>query len=290
MARLYTKRVSDILIIGAQGMLGSMLSTVFADRVPILWDRAEIDITKRDEVQQKIKALQPKFIINAAAYTDVDGAETNKEVAFAVNSDAVRYLAEVAKELDATLIHYSTDYIFPGTNKEGYKESDVPGPAVNVYGESKLAGEKAIQEIGCRFYILRTAWLYGPNGKNFVDTMLKLAEDKKDIQVVNDQFGSPTFTKDVAQTTRFWVDGINEPGIYHAVNQGITNWAEFAQTVFKFTQKNVNVIPVPSSTYSRPAKRPQYSVLLNTRGPKLRAWQNALHEYLGSVDRRTYLI
>lgn len=268
------------LIIGANGMLGSMLVHVFEDMQPTAWDREEIDITNLEQAREKIRSLSPTAIINAAAYTDVDGAEENREAAFAVNETGIHNLALIAKEIEATLVHYSTDYVFPGDKKEGYTESDAPGPAVNVYGESKLAGERALVEIRPKFYLQRIAWLYGPNGKNFVDTMQALGEDHKQLTVVNDQFGCPTFTHDVAQATRLLLMEQYEPGIYHTVNTGVASWFDFANKVFQITHAKVDVKPVPSTDFPRPAKRPTYSVLLNTKGIPMRPWQKALEDYL----------
>jgi dTDP-4-dehydrorhamnose reductase len=274
-----------ILIIGARGMLGSMLQQVLADLDPTGWDRAELDIVDADAIRAKIGAEKPDVLINAAAYTDVDGAETNKELAVAVNADAVRNLARVAQELGTTVVHYSTDYVFPGTKAEGYAEDDAPGPAVNAYGESKLAGEKALQEIAPNFYLLRTAWLYGPNGKNFVDTIMRLGKERPELNVVNDQRGCPTFTKDVAQATRTLLEEKYPFGIYHTVNEGSTTWYEFTQEIFRLKGITTPLKPITSAEYPLPAKRPQYSRLLNTKGPKLRPWQEALADYLDEKQK-----
>lgn len=276
-----------VLILGAKGMLGSMLQTVLHGWQITVWDKDELDITQEEEVRNKIVAERPEVIINAAAYTNVDGAEdaANREACFAVNEKAVRNVAAVAKELDAVVVQYSTDYVFPGDKKTGYAEDDAPGPAVNVYGQSKLAGERALKESGAKFYLLRTAWLYGPGGKNFVNTMLALAKEKDHLDVVDDQHGSPTFTKDVALVTREVLEKQEEypPGIYHAVNFGETTWYAFAKKIFELAKINVDVRPTTSDKFVRPAKRPKYSILKNTRGPKLRHWQDALQEYLTSV-------
>lgn len=269
-----------IVIIGAQGMLGSMLAEVFVDTKPTLWDRAEVDITRGEEVMQKLSALRPDVILNAAAYTNVDGAETDKDSAFAVNEHGVLNLAAVAKEIDATLVHYSTDYVFPGTKEDGYGENDPTGPAINIYGESKLAGEEVLAQIAPRYFLLRTAWLYGPSGKNFVNTMLSAADKGDNISVVNDQFGSPTFTKDVALATRLLLEQKYAPGIYHTVNAGTASWYEFAQEIFALAEKQVAIEPVSSAQFPRAANRPKYSMLKNTRGPTLRPWQAALADYL----------
>ncbi|MDA1169198.1 MAG: dTDP-4-dehydrorhamnose reductase [bacterium] len=270
-----------LVIVGSKGMLGSMLGSVFAEYKPLLLDRDEIDITNSDSVRAVLRAANATHVINAAAYTNVDDAETHKEDAFLVNEMGVKNLSEVAKELSATLIHFSTDYVFPGTSVDGYSETDSPGPAVNEYGNSKLAGERALKESGCNFYLVRTAWLYGPNGKNFVDTMLQLAQTKKNLSVVEDQVGSPTFTKDVATYIKTLIIEQYPFGIYHAVNSGKASWFEFAQKIFEYMQ-NMPVIvkPVSSAEFPRIAKRPAFSILQNTKGPQVRVWQEALREYL----------
>ncbi len=261
-------------------MLGGALREVFTDSEVTASDRKELDITDIAMVREKISALKPDVIINAAAYTDVDKAEVERELAFAVNAAGVKNLAEVAKEVGATLVHYSTDYVFPGDREAGYNEGDELGPAVNVYGESKLAGEVALRDSGCRFYLIRTAWLYGVGGKNFVTTMLKLGKERSELGVVNDQHGSPTYTVDVARYTKELLEKGFLLGVYHATNSGVTTWYEFAREIFAVAGLAVVVKPVPSSEYRRPAKRPPWSGLLNTKGPKMRRWQEALREYL----------
>lgn len=274
--------MGSILITGARGMLGSMLAEVLADQNPVGWDKEELDITDLEQTREKISTLGPDVIINAAAYTDVDGAASKHDLAFAVNETGVRNLAIAAKEINATLVHYSTDYVFSGDREEGYNESDTPGPAANIYGESKLAGEKTLQAITPNFYLIRTAWLYGPNGKNFVETMLKIAATKKILQIVNDQHGSPTFTKDVAMFTKQLLAKPYPPGIYHATNSGQTTWFGFAQKIFEFAGISVELTPVKSDQFPRPAARPASSVLRHTQGPIMRPWQDALKEYIES--------
>lgn len=270
-----------ILILGARGMLGQALVQEFTSDELTAWDKDELDITDAEQVREKIAAEKPQVIINAAAYTAVDEAETNKELAFAVNAQAVGYIAAVARDLDATLVHYSTDYVFSGDTKGGYEEEDVPAGAINIYGESKLAGEIALRESGPRFYLVRTAWLYGMGGNNFVDTMAALAETKPELRVVNDQYGSPTYTVDVASATRLLLTGTKySPGIYHSVNTGVATWYELAQEVLSLLGKSVVLTPVSTTEYPLPARRPHYSVLKNTKGPRMRSWQQALREYI----------
>jgi len=269
-----------ILVVGAKGMLGGMLVEVLADHKVIAWDREEVDITNRNEVLEKIGELKPEVIINTAAYTDVDKAESEPEKAFLVNEAGVRNLVEIARVIGAKVAHYSTDYVFSGEKEEGYKEDELFGKPLNVYGESKLAGEKVLRESGASYYLIRTAWLYGPNGDNFVNKMLELAQDKEELNVVDDQNGSPTFTKDVAEFTRKLLEENYEPGVYHAVNTGVASWYELAREIFKIAGVDVKVQAVGSEEFPRPAKRPAFSILQNTKGPKMRLWPEALREYI----------
>jgi len=275
----YTK----ILIIGASGMLGQDISKVLADYDLALWDQPEIDITDKNQVATKIKRLKPDIIINCAAYTDVDGCETNQDIAMRVNGDAVKYIAEVAKELDSVLVHISTDYIFNGQNKSGYIEDSQEIGSLNVYGQSKLKGEMFLQEIATKYYLIRTSWLYGKAGKNFVETMLSLGQTKDNLKVVNDQFGKPTLTIDLAKQIRYILDNELAFGIYHITNEtkddGIS-WYDFAQKIFELSDITIDLQPCSTEEFPRPAKRPAYSALINTKLPKTRDWQEALQEYL----------
>lgn len=273
-----------ILLVGAGGMLGKALGQAFKEETVTAWDRAELDITQAASVREQVGKVQPEIIINAAAYTNVDGAEADREAAWAVNVRGVINMAAAAKEAGATLVHYSTDYVFPGDRAAGYSEDDNPGPAVNVYGESKLAGEQAVRESGNRYYLIRTAWLYGPGGKNFVDTILKLGAEKNELSVINDQHGSPTYTYDLARYTKELLENHWSPGVYHATNAGVTTWYDFAREIFRLAGQSVLIKPVPSSDYPRPARRPAWSVLLNTKGPKMRGWPEALRGYLSQRD------
>ena len=274
-----------IVILGAKGMLGSDLAKVFADFKPYLFDKDELDITDSKEVFKLLNDLKPDIVINAAAYTDVDGCETNKELAMKVNGEAPGYLAEIAREIGAFFVHYSTDYVFSGDKKSGYREDDEPDSPVNFYGESKLAGEEAIKKAGGKYYIIRTSWLFGLNGKNFVETMLRLAQEKEKLRVVNDQRGKPTFTIDLSQRTRYIVENKKDFGIYHVTNEPATTWYEFASEILKQWDGErhphfTGIFPCASSEFPRPAKRPEYSILLNTKLPPMRSWQEALGEYL----------
>jgi dTDP-4-dehydrorhamnose reductase len=272
-----------ILILGAQGMLGQDLSAVLADFNLVLWDQSEIDITDQNQVKVKIKDLNPDIIINCAAYADVDGCETNQDLAMSVNGLAVGYLAEIAKELDAILIHISTDYVFNGQNKQGYTENSQDFGPLNIYGQSKLKGELLLQEKTDKYYLIRISWLYGKKGKNFIEAMLKLGQEKDQLKVVNDQFGKPTYTIDLAKQIRYILNNNLAFGVYHVTNEtkeGGISWYDFAQKIFDLAEIKIDLQPCTTAEFSRPAQRPPYSALINTKLPQLRDWQDALAEYL----------
>jgi dTDP-4-dehydrorhamnose reductase len=265
-----------VVILGAKGMLGRDLGKVFYDLNPYLLDKDELDITSKEGVHKLFSNLAPDVVINAAAYTDVDGCETSRSEAMKVNGDSPGYLAAATKNAGAIFVHYSTDYVFDGKKAEGYKEDDEPSSPLNFYGETKLAGERAVRKAGGDYYIIRTSWLYGINGKNFVETMLRIAGEKGKFRVVNDQHGKPTYTVDLAKATRKLMESKSDFGIYHITNEPATTWYQFAREILK---KN-KITPCASSEFPRPAKRPQYSILLNTKLAPLRPWQEALGEYL----------
>ncbi len=256
------------LIIGSSGMLGSDLCKVFPDAVKLT--HHDLDITDREQVIESILKIKPDVVINAAAYTNVDGCEDNKELAFKVNGYGPGYIAEACAKVGAALVHISTDYVFDGSKKE-YIESDIPNP-INVYGDSKLLGEKKIIENINDYRIVRISWLFGIHGKNFVETMLKLSREMDAVKVVNDQFGKPTYTMDLASKIREIIE--LEPGIYHITNDGICSWYEFASSIID------NVVPCTSEEFPRKAKRPKYSILVNTKTEPMRHWREALKVYL----------
>ncbi|MBW6470328.1 MAG: dTDP-4-dehydrorhamnose reductase [Methanosarcinaceae archaeon] len=255
------------MIIGARGMLGHELAHVFPDAKCF---GREFDITDREKVLQTIREIEPDVVINAAAYTDVDGCEDNVEHAFSVNGEALSHIASACREVGAVLVHFSTDYVFDGTKKE-FIESDPVDP-INVYGRSKLLGEQNIVGNMDDFRIIRTSWLFGRHGNNFVDTMLKLSGEMDRVMVVDDQFGKPTYAADLAHKTAEIID--MEPGVYHITNEGVCSWYEFASAVID------NVVPCSSDEFVRKAKRPMYSVLVNTKTTPMRHWKDALLEYL----------
>ncbi|MFA6254765.1 MAG: dTDP-4-dehydrorhamnose reductase [Patescibacteria group bacterium] len=276
----------QILILGANGMLGHALAEVFADQNPILWDSADLDITNENQVSNKLAKLKPTLILNAAAYTDVDCAEKNKELANSVNGYGVGYLAKAAKELGAILVHYSTDYVFSGENQNGYKEEDLPNP-ISAYGASKMLGEQQLQQNCEMYYLIRSSWLFGEyGGKNFVKRILTKAQNQRKLKVVNDHFGRPTYAKDLAKRTREIIDRQKPCGIYHVTNEtpveGIS-WYDLAKKAVELKGLKTKVVPCSSSEFPQPAKRPKYAMLVNTKLEPMREWQEALEDYLKNI-------
>jgi len=280
------------LIIGDTGQLGLALTTELKKRsIPVVSNAAlRIDITKPDVVDEIIERLKPGVIVNAAAWTDVDGAESNRASAYEINAGGPKHLATVAARTGATLVQISTDYVFSGTNTEPWKVSDHHNP-ISVYGETKSAGEKFVLDIYPHSsYIVRTAWLYSATRKNFAKTMTRLAllgEDQ--VRVVNDQLGQPTFVGDLSNQIVDLVTSGSPFSTYHGTNSGQASWFEFAQEIFNLLGSDVSrVVPVSSSEFPRPARRPAYSVLNhdewdNTNLKPMRDWRIALSEAIPSI-------
>lgn len=263
-------------------MLGSAIFSRFANKHDVAaFDIDTLDITDFDAAASAVKKVKPHIIINAAAYTNVDGAEENLETTMKINALACRNLAYRAKENHAKLIHFSTDYVFDGNVREGYCEDDQEHlQPLNIYGKSKLKGERLIFSETENFAIVRISWLFGPNGKNFVDTMRRLAAHKEPlIRVVNDQSGKPTYTLDVADNLeQFFDDSLH--GIFHLPNEEPTTWYNFAKEIFRLSGDNVTLEPIPASEYKRLAKIPSSSILINTKLRNLRPWKEALKDYI----------
>jgi dTDP-4-dehydrorhamnose reductase len=246
----------------------------------------EADLTDKSSLQEAFKRYKPTFCINAAAYTAVDKAESEPEKAYAINSVGVQNLAEVCLEYQTVLLHVSTDFVFDGSKKTPYTETDIPHPT-GVYGASKLAGEQAVQEILTRYYIVRTAWVYSNFGANFMKTMVRLGSEREQLTVVDDQLGSPTLATDLAtalvtmcqQTAQ---DFTSAPyGVYHYSNDGYCSWCGFAQQILINHHINTPVLPIPTTSFPTPAKRPAYSVLDKSKikqafGLEIASWQDAL--------------
>lgn len=270
-----------ILVVGANGMLGRDLMALLGDRGHGV-DIADIDISSPESVFTVIGTLKPEVVINCAAYTDVDGCESNTETAMAVNGEGVAYLAMACKDNGALLVQVSTDYVFDGSKGAPYVEDDAPCP-LSVYGESKLAGEMNAA-FSPEHLIVRTQWLYGLHGKNFVETMLRIAAEKSEVTVVDDQIGSPTWTVDLAQALIALIDhGCR--GVYHAANSDYCSWNDFAGAIFEESGLNVTVTPMTTAALNRPARRPLYSTLDCAKlgaesGCHPQSWRNALREYL----------
>ena len=273
-----------ILITGSSGMLGHDLIEILKDNHElILTSSKTLDITDNNRVIEFICENKPDIVINSAAYTNVDGCEENQETAYSINGDGVRNLAIGCSKIDCPLVHISTDYVFNGENTRPWVEDDEIGP-ISVYGKSKLKGEEAILEILDKFFIIRSAWLYGINGGNFPKTMLELAKNHSEITVVYDEVGTPTYTPDLAKAISQLID-TDYYGIYHITNSGSCSWCEFARYIFEVADKDVKVIPVTASEFARPAPRPHYSVLENKKwienGFKpLRNYKDAAKEYI----------
>lgn len=269
------------LILGCRGMLGFDLMRTYADMKPTGWDQEDLDITDAKAVRKSFKKLKPELVINAAAYTAVDDCETSSGKAMEINGDAVGAIANVCADINAILVHFSTDYIFDGTKAGGYREDDKPNP-INAYGQSKIRGEYLLREATNRHYIIRSSWLYGRNGKNFVDTMLTLAQKKQVIRVVDDQIGSPTYSVDLAQATRSLIEAERPFGTYHLTNDGTTTWYAFAKEIFRLAKLDVTLKAIRTADFPRAAARPASAILTNSKAPHLRNWTAALAEYLST--------
>jgi dTDP-4-dehydrorhamnose reductase len=277
--------MEKILVTGCQGQLGRAIQTEYETDTAALicTGRKELDITDIDAVMRYVRELSPAVIINCAAYTAVDDCETNRELAYRVNAIGPRNLAIAARAVGAKLIHISTDYVFDGKGKEPYTEFDATGP-VSVYGKSKLAGEEFVRQFAGRYFILRTAWLYG-DGKNFVKTMLRLAENQKKVRVVSDQVGSPTSAGELAKLIHV-LEPTDNYGLFHATCEGSCSWAEFAAEIFRLAGTGTEVEPITTAEYGSPVERPANSVLDNymlrlTTDYKMADWQQALQSYMG---------
>ena len=279
-----------ILIVGNRGMLGTELMKAFApvDTTTGL-DVAELDITEPGQCDARVRELQPEVILNAAALTAVDYCELHEEEAFRVNAQGAGNLAAAAASTGALIVHYSTDYVFDGGRPEPYCEEDPTGPR-SAYGRSKLRGEEMVRSFRTEHLILRTAWLFGCHGKNFIRTVLQAARGHQPLRVVDDQRGSPTYARDLAACTVKLV-GAGSRGTYHVTNSGACSWYELAHFSVEYSGiTEVTVSPVSSSEYRRPAPRPANSVLVNSRLQRegfglLRSWQDAVREYIYECEK-----
>jgi len=285
-----------LLVIGARGMLGRDLVKVLRSSSEVglasgwkifEWDIDEIDIREEKSTIEKIEKAKPHIVINVAAYTDVDGCESQEEKAFAINAEGMKHIALGALKSRAKVVYLSTDYVFDGTKRKPYLESDLPNP-LNVYGRSKLKGEEYIRNLVQDGLIIRTQWLYGKHGKNFVASILHQAEEKKVLSIVNDQIGSPTYTVDLSEAISLLIRH-DARGIFHVTNSDLCSWYTFGKALLKFSgRRDVRVIPISTRELNRPAPRPLYSVLncqkfKRETGAPLRSWPEALQDYLRSI-------
>ena len=287
------------LVLGADGQVGSALRTTLGDDGTTFVSRSDIDLEKPDLIADYLLRKKPACIVNAAAYTQVDLAESEEEKAFAVNSTAVEILAKYALDHDASLVHYSTDYVFDGETTVPYLETDSPAP-INVYGKSKWSGEQKIISSGCRHIIFRTSWVISAVGKNFIKTILRLAQERGSLSVVNDQIGSPTSANLIARVTKEILlseskDPI-EKGIYHLASSGVTTWFDVARFAIKTANERnfktrcieSDVLPITTSQYPLPAPRPRNSKLNTGKLEKILSgglprWERCVEEVVREI-------
>jgi dTDP-4-dehydrorhamnose reductase len=280
-----------ILVTGANGQVGKELRDLARSHSEYgftFLGREDLPIENFELVRNFFDIIKPTAVINCAAYTAVDKAETERELAFQVNGEAVGILAAVCKDHGARFIHISTDYVFDGNARSPYKESDPVSP-VNIYGASKLSGEKEAFRFNPSSVIVRTSWVYSSYGKNFVKTMMKLMQERKELNVVNDQVGSPTYAADLAETLLAIAVSDNYiPGIFHYSNEGVISWHEFATEIASLTNAHCVIHPIPTSEFPTPAKRPTYSVLdksriCNNYGIILKPWKESFRSCVNRI-------
>jgi len=277
---------NNIIVVGGKGQLGQCLeekvNQANLDYQFIFLGSADLDITSAEQIAAVFEKYQPAYCINCAAYTAVDNAEEDLENAFEINESAVKRLAENALKYNSTLIHISTDFVFDGSSSVPLTET-LPTSPVNVYGLSKLKGEREIESILEQYYIIRTSWLYSEKANNFVKTMLKLAQSRSELTVIYDQVGTPTYAMDLAEVILNIIKKeTNKYGLYHYSNEGVASWYDFAKAVFEFAEVDMKVLPVASSAFVTKAKRPHYSVLDKTKikaalGIEIPYWRESLN-------------
>jgi dTDP-4-dehydrorhamnose reductase len=280
----------EILVTGSNGQLGNelrILAAAHTDVKFVFTDIEELSIADADAIEKFFTAHSFDYCINAAAYTAVDNAESDADTSRLINATAVGYLAEACKKFNCKFIHISTDYVFNGDNKEGYVEDDLTDP-INVYGLTKLEGEKLALDLNPQTIVIRTSWVYSFFGKNFVKTMMKLMQERTEINVVADQIGKPTYAADLAAAIFTIIFSSTEfiPGIYNYSNQGVISWFDFATTIKEIGGYNCQVNPIPTSAYPVPAKRPNYSILItekieSTFGIAIPNWRTSLENCMG---------
>ncbi|MGS0525735.1 dTDP-4-dehydrorhamnose reductase [Zobellia nedashkovskayae] len=279
--------MKTILVTGGSGQLAACIKEVandFSDLSFIFTDVDTLDITNKENVINYFEARKIDFCINCAAYTAVDKAESEEKLAKAINTYGAKNLAEACKENNSVLIQVSTDFVFDGKKTEPYNEKDGTAP-LNIYGSTKRDGEIAISSTMKEYFILRTAWLYSEYGNNFLKTMLRLGSERKELNVVCNKIGTPTYAKDLAKVLiKIISEDIKEFGLYHFSNEGQASWSDFAKAIFEESDKNVKVIPIPTSEYPTAAERPMYSVLDKSKikillGVKTLHWTHSLNDF-----------
>lgn len=276
----------NIIVIGGSGQLGQCLNEVVSGKERLFnylfLSKNDLDFINAEDVARLFEEHKPLYCINCAAYTAVDQAEDELDLAFEINEFAVKRLAQICVAHQTTLIHISTDFVFDGNSSIPLKE-EMPTNPVNVYGLSKLKGEQEIQEVMNSYYIIRTSWLYSEKANNFVKTMLKLAQSKDQLNVIYDQVGTPTYAVDLARVIIQLIEkDIKSYGVYHYSNEGVASWYDFAKAVFEFAEVDMTVLPVPSSAFVTRAKRPHYSVMDKTKikavmGIEIPYWRDSLN-------------
>jgi len=287
-----TGKVDKILILGARGNLGGQLMRVFGNDFRLIcWDKEDIDVTSRSSLIKKIHDIKPNIIINATAYNAVDKCENDDleyEKAKKINGDAVGFMADAAMSVNAIFVHYSSDYVFAGDKEDGYTEEDEALP-INKYGETKLLGERELEmraRSGLKYYLIRTSKLFGVKGESdmtkpsFFEIMLKKSETLGSLNVVDEEVSAFTYTFDLAKKTKELIEEKLKFGIYHITNEGFYTWFEAAKELFNLAKIDIRLNPVKGEDFPRPAKRPKYSMLLNTKLKPLRSFEEALKEYL----------
>ena len=294
-----------ILLIGSDGQVGWELRRTLAPVGQVIASSLEgesgpsVDLADAASVRRIFNEVHPDAVVNAAAYTAVDKAETDRELAQAINGDALHLIGELAKASGIPVVHYSTDFVFSGQTDRPYREDDEPEP-VSVYGQTKLDGERALLDSGADALILRTAWLYGVRGSNFLLTMLNLFRERSELRIVDDQIGTPTWSRMLAEVTslvlhRLFVGELDMAqigGVYHVTSAGATSWFGFAEAIREATFNNCQLVPIPTSEYPAPARRPAYSVLdtgkfRKTFGLTLPDWRQSLALCLADLARKT---
>ncbi len=297
--------MKKILLTGVNGQVGHALQKKLANYQVFALNRDQLDLSDKDAIRRVVQTIQPDLIINPAAYTAVDKAESEPDLAYAINAIAPQVLAEEAAKINAALIHFSTDYVYDGSKIESYVETDVVNP-LSVYGKSKLAGELAINAVGLPHLILRTSWVYGAYGKNFLKTIIRLAGERESLRIVADQFGAPTSSESIADAViellNTWQPhDANQTGIYHFTNQGKTSWHGFSSKIvneynclaasksLQMLKANVeNIEPITTADYPTPAARPANSTLSNQKlkqvfNVALPSWQQGLQQVMQSL-------